>query len=96
MEDRNDNGVVVTTKEIYSLLLKVDKQVTILSENVNELKKLQPVFDKKYELYDVELDTLNANMNGVKTHIKAIWTIITLILSGLIATAYKIFEGGLK
>lgn len=100
-EGRDENGVVITTREIYDLLIDLNEKVTIANENIKELYQIRPMYEKRQQHCDYEFDVLHGRVtdnrteiSGMKTQIKTIWGVIMLLLGGLITTAYSYFGGG--
>jgi len=101
VESRDGNGVVITSKEIYTLLLDVDKKLTIANQRIEELYKIQPMCEKRKEHCDDEfnsvyniINTNSTDISGLKAQLKTVWAVLTIVLTSIVATVYKFFEGG--
>ena len=102
MTENNGNGVKISSKEIYDMLLKVDKNVTILSqefksefknvnEKIEELKKENIASDKKDEKLEERITKNENKVSSLKTQVGAIWFLVSSMTITLITIAFKSF-----
>jgi len=95
MVEEKINGVVVSPKEIYQLLLEVKDSVTILNQRFEALEEVKDDCEKYKDycdkrknyceetfntLYD-RITTTQNDVSGIKARVTISWVILTLIIS---------------
>jgi len=78
VEERNGDGVCISTREIYDLLLEVRDQVRDLRNEVTDIR------EKKREEGD-----LRGDVAGLKAQVKWLWAIVSVIITTIIGAGLK-------
>jgi len=102
MVENNGNGVKISSKEIYDMLLKVDKNVTILTqefksefknvnEKIEELKKENIASDEKDNKIQNQVIKIKNEVTGLNSKVSITWYLLGGIIMTLITIAFKSF-----
>lgn len=102
MVENNGNGVKISSKEIYDMLLRVDKNVTILTqefksefknvnEKIEELKKENIASDEKDNKIQNQVTKIKNEVTGLNSKVSITWYLLGGIIMTLITIAFKSF-----
>lgn len=90
MEDRE--GIFISTKEMYEMMLKLNDNIIILNSNVEELKKIRPDCLKRQDTCNKTFQKLSTRLSSVAAQMKIIWVLV----SGTLLAIIKLFLEGVQ
>jgi hypothetical protein len=97
MDKKIDEGVVISQREIYDLLLDLRDSVIVIQQDMKYLKATAPDCEARKEMCDKRFDELRSEqdkMSGLKVQVNIMWGFVSAIIMSLIAVGLKVFERG--
>lgn len=92
-ESNNGNGVKISSREIYDILTKLDKNLIVLQGEFKIMHEKIEQLNKKYDVSTERIGHIENKVAEIKSKLGITWYMVAAIVVSLIGIAFKSFGG---